>query len=300
MFLESMFPRMLLRSFGLFAAASLTGFLVAAGTLRKLTLDDCLQQAIEKNLGLRIARFDPRLASLSIHSAYSPYDPTLTAAVGQAFQVNPRSPYIDPSKFTPTSTSESWNDLYSVGLAGSTPTGLSYSFDAGLDRNGVTTTFTPTNKPSLSVQFSGFADTASLSLRQPLLKNFWIDSNRLNIILAKSALKQSVESLRTSLLELCLNIALNYYELIGAEENIEIEASAVELAERSLSENRLRVEIGSLAPLGEKQAEAQVASRRSNLISAHERYDRTATRSRVSSVMIWPVWTAWVFNQSAT
>ncbi len=269
-----MFLRVLPCAVGLFAGVSAISLPVAAGEVRPVSLEDCLQRAIEKNLGLRIARYDPRLASLAIHSAYSPYDPTFTSSAGQAFQVHPRNPYVDPSKFTPTTTSETWNDLYTLGLGGLTPSGLSYGLNANLDRNQVTTTYSPTNKLSTSIENSGYTAGASLDLRQPLLKGFWIDGTRLNIRLAKNSLKQSEENLRASLFDLCVSVAHSYYDLVGAEENLEIQTAALDLAERSLVENRHRVEIGSLALLGEKQSEAQVASRRSELITAQERSDR--------------------------
>ena len=271
----AMFPRLRLAFFTLSAGVSLAISSRAATPGRPVTLEECLQRAIEKNLSLRIARYDPRLASLGVHAAYANYDPTFYSSAGQTYLVTPQNSFLDPSKFTPNTTTEKWNDLYSFGIGGLTPSGLTYSLDANLDRTSVYTIFSPTNKTGSVIRNSGYSDGASLNLRQPLLKNFWIDGTRLNIALAKNALQQSEESLRAALFDLCSSVAQNYYDLIGAEENIALQTTALSMAERLLVENRHRVEIGSLAPLSEKQAEAQAEARRSDLISAREHYDHT-------------------------
>ncbi len=263
-----MSPRLLL------AAAISVAVPAVAAEVRQLSLSDCLQLAIEKNLGLRIARYDPRLATVALHSAYSPYDPTFDSTIGQSFRTSPKPPVVNPTVFTPTTSSEIWDDQYSMSVAGLAPSGLTYSLSAGLDRNGVTSTqYLQTNTFITSYPLS-YNDSVTLSLRQPLLKDFWIDGTRLNISLAKNSLKQTQESYRGSLIDLCQNVAKAYYDLIATQDGIRVQTAALQLAERSLAENHKKVEVGAMAPLEEKQAEAQVASRRADLIVAQERFDR--------------------------
>ena len=59
-----------------------------------------------------------------------------------------------------------------------------------------------------------------------------------------------------------------YYDLIYARENVTVQEKAVELATQLVVENKKRVEVGALAPLDEKQAEAQAASSQATLIAA--------------------------------
>jgi len=58
------------------------------------------------------------------------------------------------------------------------------------------------------------------------------------------------------------------YDLIFARESVKVQEKGLELAQRLLSDNRKRVEVGALAPLDEKQAESQVAARHADLLSA--------------------------------
>ena len=61
---------------------------------------------------------------------------------------------------------------------------------------------------------------------------------------------------------------LAYLDLIASRETVRVQEKALELAERSLMENKKRVEVGNMAPLDEKEAAAQVARSRADLISA--------------------------------
>ena len=84
-----MFRRLPLPAVVLFAGSLISPLLLRAENVRQMSLEDCLRMAIERNLGLRIARFDPRLANLGVHSAYSAYDPVFTSSAGQVYVVMP-------------------------------------------------------------------------------------------------------------------------------------------------------------------------------------------------------------------
>lgn len=254
---------------------------VSADEVKTLSLEDCLQQALEKNLSLRIARYDPELAAVNLHAAYAGYDPVFNASAGQRFSINPRQASTNLNTFVPQA-GETWRDLYSLGLSGLTPFGFQYGLSGDLSRNnskvfGSTIITNASGVPvTIPTDFtdSGYFSSAGLSMRQPLLKDFWTDGTRLNIALAKESVKQSLESVRDQVLTLSRSVAIAYYGLIAAKDSIRVQQSALELAERSLAENRKRVEVGAMAPLEEKQAEAQVAARKADLILARQSYDR--------------------------
>jgi len=192
---------------------------------------------------------------------------------------------------------ESETDSFNTGLRGLLPWGLSYTLGGSLsDRTGtspgsapdlnnpfiVTNSFVDINSGNtvsfLSTNFNSvpvrvpFENTSGnvgfLQLRQPLLKNFWIDSIRLDIALKRRDLKISELDLRLQVMTTVNLVEQAYYNLIFALENVKVQEKATELAERLLAENKKRVEVGALAPLDEKQAAAQVAQSRADLLSA--------------------------------
>jgi outer membrane protein TolC len=106
------------------------------------------------------------------------------------------------------------------------------------------------------------------TVTQPLLKNFWIDTTRLTILLAKNSLKQSEQGVRLQYITTVAAVQNAYYELIYAQDNVKVQQEALALAQTQLDQDRQRVQVGSLAPLDVQQDEAQVASSRASLIAA--------------------------------
>jgi outer membrane protein TolC len=103
---------------------------------------------------------------------------------------------------------------------------------------------------------------------QPLLKNFWIDATRFNIKVGKNRVKFTELGLKQTIMTIVTTVEQAYYDLIYARENVLVQEKAVELATQLVVENKKRVEVGSLAPLDQKQAEAQAATLRATLIAA--------------------------------
>ena len=110
--------------------------------------------------------------------------------------------------------------------------------------------------------------SASISLSQPLLKNFWIDQTRFNIKVGKNRVKYTELGLKQTIMNIVTTVEQAYYDLIYARENVTVQEKAVELATQLVVENKKRVEVGALAPLDQKQAEAQAATSRAALIAA--------------------------------
>jgi outer membrane protein TolC len=146
-----------------------------------------------------------------------------------------------------------------VGATGLLPSGLTYSL-SGSASDTVLQPVTPFSEKSQS--------SATLTLRQPLLKNFWIDATRTNIKIGKNRLKYSELAFQFQVMTMVNNVAKAYYELIFSAENIKVQQAALDLAERLVAENKKRVQVGTLAPLDEKQAESQAASSRADLLKA--------------------------------
>ena len=107
---------------------------------------------------------------------------------------------------------------------------------------------------------SNYSGNFGLTLTQPLLKNGWNIDGRTTIKVNQLAVSQSLLRLEWVIAGVLLDVERTYLNLISDLERVAVQEKAVELAERLLMENKKRVEIGTMAPLDEKQAEAQLAS----------------------------------------
>ena len=299
---------------------ALTGLMAAAQTntpeIRRLSLEDCIAIALQHNLDVQITRFDPELDRFALLGVYGAYDPTFSFSGEHDYSRSPGG--VDPQGRTFGGT-ETEADSFSAGITGFLPWGMNYSLGGNIsdqygNRPGLvpdlanpiivtnsffdintsnTVSFLGTNFPSLQVR-QPFESTAGrvvfLQIRQPLLKNFLFDSTRLQIYVDRKNLQISELGLRAQVISSVSAVEVSYFALIAARENIVVQQQAVELAERQLSENRKRVEVGAMAPLEEKQAESLASKSRADLINA---LGTEETRQRVLKNLLSDEYSEW-------
>lgn len=238
----------------LFLSCLLTSGAETTFVVRPLSLKDCIQIALEHNLDVKIERFTPEIARYDLNLAYAYYEPVFGGSAIHRFGFeHARADSTNRVGITTRSNE------FVAGIKGALPTGLSYELGGDFS-NTRTSSFSGGTEDSLG--------SASIELRQPLLKDFGIDATRLNIQVNKKLLSISRLSLRQQIMNTVTSVELAYYDLKLARQNVRVQEQALKLAEELLSANRHRVEEGVLAPLDEKQAESQVASQRAILLVA--------------------------------
>ena len=255
----------------LLASLALSGVALAAGAQSVantnqtkqaiVSLKDCIQRALEFNFDVQIQRENVAVSRYTLHGDYGGYDPT--------FNVSGQHNHNNQATFTAVPQTNgtiqyvtvpviSDVDSFKSDVGGVAPWGLNY------DLFGNVSEFTQ-SAPDHAEDSSG---QVGVTVSQPLLKNFWIDTTRLTISLAKNSLDQSEQGLRLQLITSVAAVQNAYYELIYAQQNVKVQQEALALAQTQLDQDRQRVQVGSLAPLDVQQDEAQVASSQANLITA--------------------------------
>ncbi|HUZ07142.1 MAG TPA: TolC family protein, partial [Candidatus Paceibacterota bacterium] len=243
------------------AATAQTATNAAAG--QAMSLADCIQQALAHNFDVQVQRISPQISLYNLNAAYSGYDPSFSVSGTHNYNVSPGSYSSYTGKNSPSGTSDanSFNSGISGGLL---PWGLQYSLNSSLSES--------YGANSLA-QFDNSSGNVGVTLDQPLLKNFLIDGTRLNIRVAKNRLKYSEQSLRQQLITSVTAVANAYYELIYAQQNVQVQTNALILAQTQLDQDNQRVQIGTLAILSVQQDESQVAQAKASLIAAQSTLD---------------------------
>jgi outer membrane protein TolC len=258
--------------------------------IRALSLKECLQLALAHNLDIQIDRYSPQISQYLLNAAYGAYDPTLNLTAQRSFvdepaQFNPKK-YPLPEEIKQQSVrinSEYELTVDSVGpaLGGHLPSGLSYNLFARSDHLNATT-FPSAQDLALAAgmlalppaQTNDYYATAGITLSQPLLKNAWIDIRRRNIQINKQNLKISELALKANIMTILTSVITSYYDLVFAREQVNVEKKALELAGRLLEDTRLKVKAGTMTPLDETQAEADVETIRTALFAAEQNYSQ--------------------------
>src|ERR1044071_10166469 len=110
-------------------AASALGAESEAGARRVMTLEDCVQSALEHNLGLQIARYNPLIARYTLNAIYGGYDPAFSLSGEHDYSLSPGG--VD-AQGRPFQGTESESDRLSSGFQGLLPWGLFYNVGGSL------------------------------------------------------------------------------------------------------------------------------------------------------------------------
>src|SRR5437879_850380 len=243
------------------AVSSSAQGLQSQANARSLSLQECIDLALKKNLDLRIQRASTEIARFTLTGAYAAYIPTFFAAARHDFVSQP--PDFDPKKTGIDNPYELKTDLLSTELKGRAPFGLSYALGASGGEHDARTDFRLT--PSSASQYPGgirrtndYFSEVGLTLSQHLLRDFWIDADRQTILLRRRDLKISQYALQFHVMRTVLGVELAYYDLVAAREGVAVQEKALQLKQQFVAETKRRVEVGEVPPLESEQAETQL------------------------------------------
>jgi outer membrane protein TolC len=226
-----------------------------AGPVLQLTLEEAVKRAMDNNVDIAVQRYSPQDSELAIKQAKGAYDPLLTSTLSKNSQTDPARNAFSGGEKVDTDTS-----IFNFGAFQYIPTGGNLRLDFNnnkTDTNSVFTTFNPS-----------FGSSLNANLAQPLLRDFKIDFNRRQIIVAKKNREISDVEFRQTVVNTLANVKNLYYDLLYSMDNLEVQRKSLALADRFLEENQIKVRVGTLAPLDVVAAESEKASREEAVILA--------------------------------
>ncbi len=227
----------------------------AARPILELGVDEAVERALKNNTDLAVEKFRPESSAQDVRSAQGAYDPFLTGRIDKNSRTDPpQNAFTGGDKVS----NESWT--WNFGASQLLKTGG--VFDVGFNNaksttDSIFTTFNPSYNSSLS-----------LSLNQPLLKNFKIDGARQQLRVSKNNQAISDVQFRQTVINTVAGVKKAYYDIIAAIDNLAAQRKSLALAQKLLSENQIKVRVGTLAPLDVVQAESEVAGREEGVIVA--------------------------------
>jgi outer membrane protein len=238
------------------AAAQLASQPDANGTVRHLSMDDAVTFALEQNLEIRIQRIDPQIQDVGVAQARSFWTPSLTSTLSSQSQTQQST-----SALSGGATSILNNTFATqVGINQALPWGATYSANVNNSR------FTSTN---LFATFSPqLNSTVNLQYTQPLVRNLSIDQIRQQVQNSRKTRELSDIQLQAVVTQTVRTVKNAYWDLSYAMAYLKAQQQSLALSQRSLKDNRRRVEVGTLAPIDLLQAQAEVASNEQGVIIA--------------------------------
>ncbi len=229
----------------------------------RLTLDECVAEALAKNFSVRIASFSTDQAKAQVVIAQSVYDPVLgvqwQAQVERSSQSVPEVEANGSAGITAVAVNPyTSNQASSLSATENLPTGGQVTAGYQMDR------FLST--PASSFLNPAYTGTVSLTVSQPLLQGAGTDYMRAAIDSARQAERVAGLGFKSSVLTTIFNLETAYYNLAFNRRQYEVARDNLKLSEQLLDENRIKRETGVLTDLDVVQAEAGVANARSGVI----------------------------------
>jgi outer membrane protein len=237
-------------------------------TAKRLSIDEAVRLALEQNLGIQIQRFDPQIQDYGVAQARSFWAPELSTNFSRQSQSQASTSSLSGG----ASSIDNGTFATGVGLSQTLPWGTFYTANWNSAR------FTSTNLfNNFSPQISS---NVNVQVTQPLLRNFSMDQIRQQVATSKKLRELSDIQLDAVVLQTTRNVKNAYWDLSYAIDNLTAQQESLKLAEQSLSDNRKRVEIGTLAPIDIVQAQAEVASNEERVIVAEAAIKRAQDNLR--------------------
>jgi outer membrane protein TolC len=222
-----------------------------------LSLERAIEMALENNLDVVVSRLDTQAQAEGVNSAKGVYKPYVSANLNN---LDTRSP--------------AQNQLIGANVLSSTRTNYSFAWDQQLGTGGSYNVSWQNLRQTTNSAFSGFNPLydAALSAQviQPLGQNFKLDPNKQRILVAQNSERISRYQFETQVMDTVRDVSVGYLDLVFSIRDLEVARQSLKLAQDLLRNNRIQVEVGTMAPIDVTEAEAEVAAREEAVIVAEE------------------------------
>jgi outer membrane protein len=232
----------------------------------ELSLQDAVDRALQNNLDIMIAKFNPDSSAQSVRGAQgAAYDPFLS---GQFSQFSAQSQASNSLAGGESVKSDRFT--YNFSASQYVPTGGRFRLDFS--------NFRQTSNSNLTTRNPLFDSSLTLSLTQPLLRGFSLDAPRQQILVAKKNREISDVQFHETVVNTVASVKQLYWELIFAIDNLEAQRTSLGLAGKFLNENQIKVKVGTMAPLDVVQAQSEVARVEGDVITAENALNQAEDR----------------------
>jgi outer membrane protein len=241
------------------------------GVLR-LSVDEAVRDAIGRNLDVELLRFDPLVARQQLRTAWGAFDPQIWGDGGYSNIETPTASTIIGNTLL---TQETWSG--EAGLRGLIPW-LGGSYQAGYAGDEIVT------NSRISVLSPQFDASYLLQVSLPLLRGlFWstewtlVREGRVNV-------EQTQAQFEQNLMDQVKQTEDAYWGLTRRRDETRVAEKSLETARALLAQTQAQYEVGVVSKVEVVQAEAGVAQREFNLITA-QAVERNAQDALVDIVL---------------
>src|SRR5215469_2097305 len=221
----------------------------------QLSLHDAILLTLQNNSEIQVQESQVETAKFSLLRAYQPFDPQLQTVVNAN-----RSSYPGFSQVQGPGTFKNLNQSLQINYTQTLQTGTALLVGLNSTKSSSNSAFTFLNPYDQSF--------LNLQVTQPLLRNRWKFENQAPLIIARKSLQQSRAAFEAQVSDALLIAVTRYWQVVGARGNLQVDQQSLDAAQASYAHDKRALELGALPPLDIYRSEAEVASRRVQVIQA--------------------------------
>ena len=221
-----------------------------------LTLEDCVQRALEHGFDIEIQRYTPAIAKAYVDIARGSFFPTLSLTGSQSHS------NTGPIGSAPGTKSDA--RLFNLGITELLQTGTSVSVSTSFDRS--------ESNPNAFTSFYNPAYTSdvTVAVTQPLLRGAGIGVTTATLNRARIGRQRAGFDFKARALDIVQQTEGDYYNLVYAREQLSVYKVSLDLANRLLEEAQAKRTVGTATDIDVLQAQVGVANARSNVLSSEK------------------------------
>jgi len=222
----------------------------------KLSLDEAIRLALEKNFVIKVDAFSPSIARAGVTEAYGHYDPQLKGSYQESRDEEPK--LADTLTGLRPAADVTKTNVTSLSVEGLLPLGTTYQVGA-----------TKTNERGT---FNNYADTytsfAGVTATQPLLRDFGLNPGLYQIRLARTNLAISEWEYRITVTNVITQVIYAYSDLHLARAYLKSAQRSRDMTVQLFNENEGRRKRGAMSEYDVLSASARVANREETVLRA--------------------------------
>jgi outer membrane protein TolC len=226
---------------------------VVGATNVPMTLDEAVKHAIDNNLELAVERLNPQTFDLTLASLRAAYKPVATSSIGRRDNVRPPTSLLNPG--SPNVSTTTYNSGITQNMQwGGGVASLTFNNNTVASPNDLLAQFDPQ-----------FNSSYLFAYTQPLLRGLRIDQTRQQMKTTHINRDNAELNLKARSVNTLANVRSAYWDYVYSIQAVEVARQSLSLAQKLLSDNKVRVEVGTMAPMDVVQAEAEEATRQQTL-----------------------------------
>ena len=217
-----------------------------------MSLSQAIGLALANNQDLNVTVNAAESTRFSLFQTLGIYDPLVTAALSRSHLEQPATSALSGALVNTTDSTDARAQVSQLA-----PTG-------GIFALGFTGNRT-TNNSSFNFVNPSYSSNLNLSMNQPLLRNFGPRTTNWLISIARntrdSSYQDFVRSAQTS-------VEQAYWDLVYALQNLEVKKESLRIAQDLNRITKIKIDVGSLAPIEITQTEVGIATAEQDIITA--------------------------------